>query len=60
MKLKNEDHSVDALILHRRGNKIITGDIEREGPERKRVEGRKGGQDQVWEGTGEKYRGSGN
>ena len=55
---KKEDQSVDASILFRRGNKIITGSREREGPGREREgEGKGGGQDQVWEETGEKYRG---
>jgi hypothetical protein len=32
IELKKEDQSVDASILHRRGNKIITGGRGREGP----------------------------
>jgi hypothetical protein len=36
MKLKKkEDQNVDSLILHKRGNKIITGDRGKGGPERK-------------------------
>jgi hypothetical protein len=62
MKFKEkEDQSVDALILLRRGDKIITkGGKERKEPGRKRGGRRKkGGQDQVWEETGDNYRGSG-
>jgi hypothetical protein len=33
---KNEDKPVDASVLHRRGNKIITGCRRKEGPGRKR------------------------
>jgi hypothetical protein len=46
-------------ILLRRRNKIITGSRGMEGP-RREIEGRekKGGQDQMWEEMGEKYRGS--
>jgi hypothetical protein len=52
---------VDASILHRRGNKMITGGRGRVGPGgEKRGRRKNGGQDQVLEGTGEKYRGSGN
>ena len=36
---KKKAQSVDASILHRRGNKIITGGRGREGPGRKRGEG---------------------
>ena len=52
---------MDASILHRIGNKIITGGrgSKRTGKERIREE-KNGEQDQVWEGKGEKYRGSGN
>ena len=53
MQLKKKNHSVDALNLCRTENKIITGARGREG------EG-KGHQEQILEGTGEKYRGSGN
>ena len=42
---KKEDQGVDASVLLRRGNKIITGDREKEG------------QDQMWEEMGEMYRG---
>jgi hypothetical protein len=52
---KKEDQSVDASILHRIGNKIITGGRGREGPTRETEwGGENGGQDQVLEGTGEK------
>jgi hypothetical protein len=52
---KKEDQSVDASILHRRGNKIITGSRGREGGilEGKRRGREKGRQNQVLEGTGE-------
>jgi hypothetical protein len=62
MKLKKkEDQSVDASVLLRRGNKVITGGRGWEGLGRKRRgEGRKGGQDQVWEEMGDRYRASGN
>jgi hypothetical protein len=58
MELKKENQNVDASILHKTGNKIITGERGREGPERERVGEEKGekGQEQVLEGTGEKYR----
>jgi hypothetical protein len=36
MELKKEDQSVDASILHSRGNKIITEGRGREEPGRKR------------------------
>jgi hypothetical protein len=39
MELKKEDQSVDALILHRRGNKIITESRGREGPRREKLGG---------------------
>ena len=40
MKLKKkEDQSVDVSILHRKGNKIITGGPGREGPQRERGRG---------------------
>jgi hypothetical protein len=42
-----EDQSVNASILLRRGNKIIT-----EGREKERERDRKKGQGQVWEETG--------
>jgi hypothetical protein len=52
VQLKKKNQSVDASILHSRGRK---------GPGRKRRgRGKKGGQDQVLEGTGEKDRGSEN
>jgi hypothetical protein len=54
MTLKKEDQSVDASNLHRMENKIITRGRARKGPEMERGGG---GQDQVWKGTGEKYRG---
>jgi hypothetical protein len=58
---KKEDQSVDASVLHRRGNKIITGNRGKEGSWRERGGGRKKeGQDKVLEGTGEKYQRSGN
>jgi hypothetical protein len=58
MKLdKKEDQSVDASILLRRRNKIITGG-GRGGLERERGGGGERGQDQVWEET-ERSRGSG-
>jgi hypothetical protein len=44
---KKEEQSVNASILHRRGNKIITGGRERGGPERERGEERK-----KWAGSG--------
>jgi len=49
MKLKKEDQSVDASILLRRGNKIITGSKGREESGRERGGGGKsgGGQEQV-------------
>jgi hypothetical protein len=54
---KKEDQSMDASNLHRMGNKIVTGGRRREGPRRERGGGgEKEGQDQVLEGTGEKYR----
>jgi hypothetical protein len=58
MKLKKkEDQSVDASVLLRRGNKIIIGGRGKEGRGRERCqEVRKGEQDQVWKGTGEKSR----
>jgi hypothetical protein len=58
---KKEDQSVDAFFLHRRGNKIITGGRGSKRPRKERIREEKNGeQDQVWEGKGEKYRGSGN
>jgi hypothetical protein len=57
---KKEGQSVDASILHRRGNKIITDGAWMEGPERDRRRGWKRGQDQSLERKGEKHRGSGN
>ena len=48
---KKEDQSVDAIILHRQRNKIITGGTGREGPWRERGrERKKGGQNWVLEG----------
>jgi hypothetical protein len=59
MKLNKKDHqSVDASILLRRGNKIIMGGKWREGPKWEREE-EKWEQDQVWQETVEKSRGSG-
>lgn len=54
MKLnKKETQIVITSNLHRRESNIITGGKWRNGPGRKRgVGGKKGGQDQVWEGTG--------
>jgi hypothetical protein len=43
MKLKKEDQPVDASILLRRRNKIITGSRGREGPGRERGGGGKRG-----------------
>ena len=40
---KKEDQSVDASILHRKGNKIITKGRRRKGPEREKREGKKRG-----------------
>jgi hypothetical protein len=40
---KKEDQTVDASILHRRGNKIITGGRGRERPGRERIECRENG-----------------
>jgi hypothetical protein len=52
---KKEDQSVDASVPLRRWNKIIMGGREWEGLRRKKVGGGgKGGQDQVWEETGER------
>jgi hypothetical protein len=53
LKLKKmEDQSVNVSILLRRGINIIIGGRGRDRPGRK-IEG----QDQVWEGTVENYRG---
>ena len=59
---KKEDQSVDASILLRRWNKIITGGSRREGPERERGEKSKKEWDRVRCGKRQekKYRGSGN
>ena len=58
MKLKKkEDQSVDASVLLRRGNKIITGGRGWEGLRRNGAgRGKRGGQDQVWEETGDMNR----
>jgi hypothetical protein len=57
MNLKRKDHhSVDASVLLRTGSKMITGSRGREGHGRERERGR--GQNQLWEETGEKSRGS--
>jgi hypothetical protein len=48
MKLnKKEDQSVDASVLLRRGNKIITGGRGREGPGQEKRGGGEMGQDRV-------------
>ena len=66
MKLKKkEDQSMDASVLLRRGKKIIRGHsgwvgCGRDVGGRGDGERKKGSQDQVWEETGEMYRGSGN
>jgi hypothetical protein len=44
---KKESQSVDASILHRRGNKTVTGGRGKEGAQRKRGGNGKGGQYQV-------------
>jgi hypothetical protein len=62
MKLKKkENQRVDALVLLRRGNKIIKGSRgwERLGRKR-RGGGEKEGKNQVWEEMDEMYRGSRN
>jgi hypothetical protein len=59
---KKKDQRMDASNLHRR-EKIITGSKGREGPGRERGGEGKTGEGRghkVWEGTGEKYRVSGN
>jgi hypothetical protein len=56
---KKEDQSVDALLLLRRENKIIMRGRGREGLQREKGDGGKGGQDQVWEETEMICRGSG-
>ena len=55
---KKKDQSVYASVLLRKGNKIIMGGRGWEGLGRKRGrgEGKKRGQDQVWEEMGEIYR----
>jgi hypothetical protein len=60
MKLKKKNQSVDASVLLRRGNKIVMGDRGWEGLGRKKGGGGERGQNQVWEETGEMYRGSEN
>jgi hypothetical protein len=55
---KKEFQTVDASILLRRGNKIVTGGRGRNAGEREEVEEKRWGQDQVWEKTGKKSRGS--
>ena len=58
---KKEDHGMNSSILYRGGNRMIMGGVERIGPGREgERRGRKRRQDQVLEGTGERYRGSGN
>jgi hypothetical protein len=50
MELKRKEYqSIDASILHRKGNKTIIGSRWREGPEREREER---GQDQLLARTG--------
>jgi hypothetical protein len=62
MKLKKkEDQRVDASVLLRRGNKILTEGREWVGLGQKRGEGEeKGRQEQVWVETGMICKGSGN
>jgi hypothetical protein len=55
MMLKKEDQSVDALVLCRRGNRILKEGSEWEELGRSKGGG-KGGQDQVWEQKGMTYR----
>jgi hypothetical protein len=57
MKHKKEDQSLDTSVLLRRGNKIIM-EVEgrRDLGRRDEGEGKKKGQDQVSEETGEMYR----
>jgi hypothetical protein len=48
---KNNDESVDVSILHRRGNKIVTGGRRREKPGREREGGgKRGGRIRNWKG----------
>ena len=57
---KKKAQSVDSSISLRKGNKIITGDSGREGPGWKGERGiKKRGAVQIWEETGEKFRGPG-
>jgi hypothetical protein len=57
---KKEEQTVDASVLLSRKNKRLMGSRGWEGFGRKRGgQGRKGRQDQVWEGRGMIYRGSG-
>jgi hypothetical protein len=59
--MKKEDQSVDASLLHRNENKIITEAKEKVRPVSKSGGERKSeGQEQVLEGTRGKYRGSEN
>ena len=60
MVLKKGDQEVNASILQRMGNKIITGGRGRERPGSEGGGEGKRGKDQVLEETGEKYRGLGN
>ena len=60
MKLKKKEEGVGALVLLRRGNKIIMEGRENEGSGRKKGGEGKVDHDQVWEETRKKYRGSEN
>jgi hypothetical protein len=53
---KEEDKNMKVSILHRRRNKIIMGGRGKDRLQREKG-GWMGGQDQVWEKTGGKYRG---
>ena len=56
-----ENKGVDASFLHRKGNKMVeVGRRNRNLGGRDEGEGKGRGQDEVLEGTGENYRGSGN
>jgi hypothetical protein len=56
-----ENKGVDASVLHRKGNKMVEiGRRNRNLGGRDKGEGKVRGQDEVLEGTGENYRGSGN
>jgi hypothetical protein len=61
MELKKEEQSIEASILDRIGNIIITGDRGSEVPWREKGgEGQKGWSGSGIGGVGEKYRGSRN